>query len=623
MTYTCTSGGVNFSNMTLTSNTPITIISQAPMTLDDMTVGAANRAINLQSTYGGISTTGNTQIFGNLQSGSGAIELNTTAVTGNINTNGTLELTQSTVSGDIVADNGVLSTNSQLSGSVTTSSGPINIDGGSISGPISSTCCTVTAFNANLTGGVNSTNSTVNITGGTVSGTISSSGGDGVVMSDVTMTSGNITTTNVPISIDYSQIGSSNSGVDITTNNEIAVSDSIVWGELTAASGYESLTVDSFSSVYGTCDPDPNDGSCENEPAPTASTCSPYHGQATINELYHVGNSRHIETKLLNTNVPASAYNQWELRACRSGLCSGWLEISDATNSFPWFSFTGNQLPGNGGSNVVSLNGGMDILLRDHNGAVIDYVRVGDSSYQSPDTCFPAYDWRLGTSNTALVARIPDGTGYWQNSGPGGSFGDFPPSEGETNDDIETPDEQPAANINLANVDIAKGDDADFEISVDSRPYEITVDYTTTDGDAVANADYIPAQGTLTFAPGETVKTVSVSTIPDGPAPLDSYFYLVLSNPEPAVLLNHFALATFVEEAASDEVLHHIDIIHPSENLTCEPATIELKACADESCTELFEDEAVTLTLAPASGWTGGNTVSFTGQATLLLTRTA
>ncbi|MEX1057386.1 MAG: DUF6701 domain-containing protein, partial [Natronospirillum sp.] len=90
-----------------------------------------------------------------------------------------------------------------------------------------------------------------------------------------------------------------------------------------------------------------------------------------------------------------------------------------------------------------------------------------------------------------------------------------------------------------------------------------------------------------------------------------------------AVLLNHFALATFVEEAASTEVLHHINITHPSKNLTCEPATIELKACADESCTELFEDEAVTLTLAPASGWTGGNTVSFTGETTLLLTRTA
>src|SRR5437588_633308 len=39
-----------------------------------------------------------------------------------------------------------------------------------------------------------------------------------------------------------------------------------------------------------------------------------------------------------------------------------------------------------------------------------------------------------------------------------------------------------------------------------------TIDYDTADGTATAPSDYAPASGTLTFAPGETSQTVSVSS---------------------------------------------------------------------------------------------------------------
>jgi hypothetical protein len=38
----------------------------------------------------------------------------------------------------------------------------------------------------------------------------------------------------------------------------------------------------------------------------------------------------------------------------------------------------------------------------------------------------------------------------------------------------------------------------------------VTVDYATADGTATAGLDYLPASGTLTFAPGETTKTIEV-----------------------------------------------------------------------------------------------------------------
>jgi len=45
----------------------------------------------------------------------------------------------------------------------------------------------------------------------------------------------------------------------------------------------------------------------------------------------------------------------------------------------------------------------------------------------------------------------------------------------------------------------------------------VTVDYSTADllNNAVAGVDYIATSGTLTFAPGETSKTVTVTVIGD------------------------------------------------------------------------------------------------------------
>ena len=61
------------------------------------------------------------------------------------------------------------------------------------------------------------------------------------------------------------------------------------------------------------------------------------------------------------------------------------------------------------------------------------------------------------------------------------------------------------------------GDGAlDFVVRVDREPRSaVTVDYATADGTATAGQDYTATSGTLTFAPGETAKTVQVPVADD------------------------------------------------------------------------------------------------------------
>ena len=64
----------------------------------------------------------------------------------------------------------------------------------------------------------------------------------------------------------------------------------------------------------------------------------------------------------------------------------------------------------------------------------------------------------------------------------------------------------------------------------------MTVNFTTLDGTAKAGKNYNATSGTLSFAPGETRKTIPVTILPDATMTADLLFTLQLSTPIDGVL---------------------------------------------------------------------------------------
>ncbi|MFA9274719.1 MAG: retention module-containing protein [Candidatus Aquirickettsiella gammari] len=76
----------------------------------------------------------------------------------------------------------------------------------------------------------------------------------------------------------------------------------------------------------------------------------------------------------------------------------------------------------------------------------------------------------------------------------------------------------------------------------------VSVNYATANGSAIAGSDYSAALGTVTFAPGETTKTITVSISNDNVFEGAENFQLALSNPSNAVLGNSSVVTTIHDD---------------------------------------------------------------------------
>lgn len=278
----------------------IVVVANGGFVLRGNTVGTSGKAISLQSSYSAFTATGTNTIYGSITSTSGAVSLATTTVNGSVGSqSGAVSLSGSSVTGTLTSSGGTTLTNSSVGGitrinsnlsasgstfkgNVTVSSfttlsastleanlagtGEITaVAGTTIAGELSNSYGTISVSNGRVGGRVSgqtivgnatifsndltATSGTVAVTGGSVTGDISSN--CCVIALTRTSVTGSVSATNNNIVLD----GATVTG-DLKTTNEVRLNDSLIYGNVTAATWSNStITGTGSSRVYGICTP--------------------------------------------------------------------------------------------------------------------------------------------------------------------------------------------------------------------------------------------------------------------------------------------------------------------------------------------------------------------------------
>jgi ribosomal protein L35AE/L33A len=114
-------------------------------------------------------------------------------------------------------------------------------------------------------------------------------------------------------------------------------------------------------------------------------------------------------------------------------------------------------------------------------------------------------------------------------------------------------DNDPTPSLTVADVSVTEGNsgsvNAVFTVKLSAASGQsVSVAYATADSTATAGSDYAAKSGTLTFAPGTTSQTVSVSVLGDTTYEANETFLFNLSSPVNATLSRSQAVGTIVND---------------------------------------------------------------------------
>jgi hypothetical protein len=191
--------------------------------------------------------------------------------------------------------------------------------------------------------------------------------------------------------------------------------------------------------------------------------------------------------------------------------------------SVHWATADGTALAG---SDYTASSGTANLAPTGSRSATVRVPILGDSANE-PDETFTVNLTNAQPSSKAVILKA-QGVGTIVND-------DGPPSISV--DDVTVPE------------GVAGTSNANFTVTLSRQSGKtITVDYVTTDGSATAPSDYASANGTLTFNPGQTTKTVHVAVNGDTVREPDETLTLDLSNPVHAVLSDGQGLGTITND---------------------------------------------------------------------------
>jgi hypothetical protein len=107
--------------------------------------------------------------------------------------------------------------------------------------------------------------------------------------------------------------------------------------------------------------------------------------------------------------------------------------------------------------------------------------------------------------------------------------------------------------VSIADASVVEGNRGNTKLRMGVRlastsDQTITVSYRTVNGTAVAKSDYNAASGTLTFQPGETAKTITISIKADRRSEANETFTVELFNAVGTTIEDGVATATIVND---------------------------------------------------------------------------
>lgn len=253
--YLC-QGNLNLaSNDQVLANSNSVLSTNSGYNLSEVQIGNSSHAIELRSSWGNISVD-QSQLYGGTRSTSGSQNLSNGTVYGNLNSGngGTITLTNMYIEGNIYTTDRVVLNNSVVKGNIFARNG-------------------FTSTSSDIDGQITATHGAIVITGGTLNSDISTAGNNqAITLNGVALQTGSIQTAGSTVTLNNSQIGSSQNPVAISGGNGVNLDNSQVVGSITATGNLGAnvntnnnsqvignvsaggvINIDSSSNIFGQC----------------------------------------------------------------------------------------------------------------------------------------------------------------------------------------------------------------------------------------------------------------------------------------------------------------------------------------------------------------------------------
>ena len=149
----------------------------------------------------------------------------------------------------------------------------------------------------------------------------------------------------------------------------------------------------------------------------------------------------------------------------------------------------------------------------------------------------------------------------------------------------------------------------------------VTVDYATADGSATSPADYAAATGPLTFAPGQTTRTVTVLVNGDLVNEGTETYFLNLSNPGNATIVDHQGGGTIIDDDGAPTLsVNDVTVTEGNAGSVSATFTVSLTPASGQTVSVGYSTLDGTATSPADYTVAGGSLVFLPGQTTQTFT---